>query len=217
MGLDLRCSVLLGTAIALTVGMQSFALAQISSATTSVRTKPANGSTKRTAGAEAAYVWERFLKLAAEPNAIVTIGELESAFGTKATHDGDFYRIHDFVALKPDSDRVAQSAYPNRFTSLVSLDFPGSLMGETCIRRNQALDDLKTVGWNVHSHSPGQSPQGDIREALPSDSPYGSYTLIKGDQGVIRLAYSESTGCATKLIMYADKVEFDRVSLAPGA
>jgi len=153
--------------------------------------------------------WQSFLKLAVRPNAIVTVEDLESAFGQKASHQGDYYRIQDFVTLEPNNDRFARTAYPNRASNFISFDFlPG--LNETCISRGQVINDLQVAGWGLHAHSPG-SIRGDIKEVMPLDMPYGSYTFLKGDQGVLRLGYSEKTNCAMKVTIESDKLEFDRI------
>jgi len=213
MNLHRRYPMRVVTAIAVAVGLQAVAQAQVSAAATPTQVASGAGSAERATSPTAKDAWQRFLKLAANPNGIVTVDDLESAFGQKATHQSDYYRVHGFdVSLKLDSNRTARAAYPNRPTNFVSFDFPGSLISETCVSRGQALRDLQAVGWQVHSHSAGLPPQGDIQEPLPSDSPHGSYIFIKGDQGVIELGYSERTSCATTLTMESDKLIFDRVS-----
>jgi len=212
MSMDRRYPMILVTAIAVAVGLQSTALAQVGSAAVPAQTVSGAGSPELAAILGAKHVWQSFLKLASKPNAIVTVDDFESAFGQQVLHQGDYYRMQGFVALRLNNDRFARAAYPNRSTNFVSFDFPGSSEAKTCISRSQAISDLKMTGWLVHFHSSGAPPQGDLKEALPPDSPYGSYTLIKGDQGVILLGYSERTSCATTLTMESDKLVFDRVS-----
>lgn len=161
--------------------------------------------------------WHDFLKLAAKPDAVVTLKEFEGAFGQKAVHRGDvsfydFYGIQGFVTLDLHGDRAARKAYPRRVSNLVTFDFLGALMTETCITRDQVLGDLQKVGWELRMDSPAKSIQGDIKEIYPADMPYGSYTLVKGTQGVLLFTYSSKTNCAKKVTMQSDKLEFDRVN-----
>lgn len=154
--------------------------------------------------------WQSFLKLAGKPNAIVTVKDLESAFGQKAVHQGDYYRIQGFVTLAINNDRFARKTYPDRPSNFVSFEFP-SESGETCITRSQVIRDLQMVGWVLHAHSQAGPIRGDIKEIMPSDMPYGSYTFMKGDQGVFLLGYSEKTNCAMKVTMESDRIEFERI------
>lgn len=161
--------------------------------------------------------WQSFLKLAAKPNAIVTDKDLESAFEQKAVHQEqagsyNFYRIQDIVTLDSNGDRFARARYPNRTSNFISFHFFDGRNAETCITRYRAISDLQRAGWVLRIHSPAVSIQGDIREVMPPDMGYASYTFIKGDQGIAILGYLEKTNCAVKLTMESDKLEFDRIT-----
>ena len=200
-------------AIFVAIGLQSIALAQVESAASPQHVDSGSGHAVRVADPAARHDWQSFLKLAAKPNAIVTVNDLENAFGRKTDDQGDYHRIQGvLITLMVNSDRFARAVYPNRPTNFVSFDFTGSAIAETCIRRDQVISNLLAAGWLLHAHSSGESPQGDIREVPPSDSPFGSHILLKGDQGVIHLGYSEKSNCATTLTMESDKLTFDRLS-----
>jgi len=203
----------LGAAIVVALGLQSIAVAQVGSAASPQQMDSGVAQAARAVNPIVRQAWQSFLKLAAKPNAIVTVDDLESAFGQKAVDQGDYYRIQGLpITLLVNDDRVTRAAYPNRSARLVSFDFSGSVVAGTCIRRDQVISNLLATGWMLHSHSPGEPSQGDAREVAPPDSPYGSYILLKGDQGVIRLGYSERSNCATTLTMESDKLMFDRLS-----
>lgn len=208
-----RGTALLVIAIFAAIGSQSIALAQVESAASSQQVKSGVGQAGLTAIPAALHAWQGFLKLAAKPDAVVTVDDLEGAFGKRAVDQGDYHRIPGIpIALLVNHDRVNRADHQNRSTVFVSFDFIDSLMIDRCIRSAQAISDLLAIGWTLHSHTPGEPPQGDIREAPPSDSPYGSYLLLKGDQGIIHLGYSERTSCATTLTMASDGLDLDRLS-----
>ncbi|WP_266171401.1 hypothetical protein [Dyella subtropica] len=153
--------------------------------------------------------WEGFLKLAAKPNAVVTVKDLEDAFGQKAVYlkkNGlyDSYSIKDFVTLLPSEDRFAKERYPERASNYVSFGFLGR-HNKMCITRDQVISDLLNFGWILHAHSPAE---GDLTEDMPDDMKVGSDIFLKADQGVLRLIYS-ITNCATTAIMQSNKLAFD--------
>lgn len=208
-----RCSKLMATAIIVAIGSPSIALAQVESAASPQQVDLGAGHAERATNPAAQRAWQSFLKLAAKPNAVVTVDDLEGAFGQKAVDQGGYYRIQGVpITLLVNDDRVARVAYASRTANFVYFDFPGSVVAESCIRRDQAISDLLATGWALHSPALAEPSQGDIREAAPPDSPYSSDILLKGDQGVIRLGYSEKSNCATTLTMASDKLMFDRLS-----
>jgi hypothetical protein len=161
--------------------------------------------------------WQSFLKLASKPNAIVTVNDLESAFGQKALHREqvgfyNYYRIQDVVTLTPISDQVLQPDHLSRMSSLIVFDFLAGHDPETCIASGQVIRDLQRAGWVLKTHTPGAAAQGDVKEIMPSDAPYGSYSFVKGDQGVLSFGYSEKTTCATSLRMESNKLKFDQIN-----
>ena len=162
--------------------------------------------------------WQIFLKVIDNPDAVVTVEELENAFGQKAVYKewsvGDQkaqeYRIPYAVTFNPDDDRFARARYPNRPTYRVSFGFSGEQNFETCIKSDRVLSDLKEAGWVLRIHEPAIG--GNVTEVMPPGAPYGSYHFTKGEQGVIYYIYSEPTACAGSVIMESDKLEFDRFS-----
>ncbi|WP_266171400.1 hypothetical protein [Dyella subtropica] len=171
--------------------------------------------------------WQSFLKLAAKPNAVVTVEDLEGAFQEKSVHRKnpgfpDSYKIQNFVEIAFGSNRLGLTLhYPERGSNFTFYEFlpprPNDnpwIDTKPCIAHEQAMRDLQRAGWVLHTHSPGEPIHGDIREQIPPGMPLGWYTLIKGDQGVLTLVYSEPTHCADRIIMQSDKFEFNRVTRA---
>jgi hypothetical protein len=155
--------------------------------------------------------WKSFLKLAAKPNGIVTVKDLEGAFGQKAVYQKkvglyDSYSIKDFITLFTNDDQFAKKQHPELTFNEVSFRFLGKYQ-ETCITRDQAISDLQKFGWALRAHSP---VEGNFREMMPADMKVGSDMLTKGDQGVLRLIFS-ITNCATTIVMQSNKLAFDKV------
>jgi hypothetical protein len=202
--------------MALVVAGQSIAQGQKESV---VIQKPANTTAAAPEDAQALSDqrhWQSLLKLAAKPDAVVTVKDLEDTYQQKAVHREqvgffNYYSIKDFVTLFPDGDKFSRKRYPNRASVFISFYFFSGNNAKTCVTHTQAVHDLQEVGWRLHSHSPGKPIQGNIKEAIFSSATNASDTFLKDDQGIIIISYPESTGCIGSLRMEADKLEFDRI------
>jgi hypothetical protein len=217
MKLDRRYLNLTIVGIAIAVAWNSMARAQNGSAIASASASTVSAITIDPSAVSDQRNWQSFQKLAVKPNAIVTVRDLENAFGQKATHQEkagfyNFYSIRNIVMLDSNGDQLARARYPSRASNFVFFHFFDSRNAETCITRDQAISELQKAGWVLRIHTLPAPIQGDIREVMPPDMGYATYTFTKGDEGVAILGYLEKTNCAGKLTMEADKLEFDRVT-----
>ncbi|RUL67103.1 hypothetical protein EKH79_00410 [Dyella dinghuensis] len=159
-------------------------------------------------------IWRGFLKLALQANGTVTVRDFESAFGKRPLYHGgkgrfSYYSIENFATLNPDI-QDAQATHHEQQSSFITVDLSHSLNRAACISSDTALNDLRSAGWILRNHFPKGPEVMDVREVMPPDAPYGTYTLTKGDRGSLTLGYSLRTNCAGKVTMESSKTAFDQ-------
>lgn len=154
--------------------------------------------------------WENFLKLANKPNGLVTLQEVEAAFGEKLANHNTyiFYKLGTFLTYQAGGFPLYRAKYPKRNTSSVSLFFQDQNT-KTCLTPSKIADDLRHAGWkfgNSLAAFPGSGPprgchNGLCPTPLPSVPPTDYFK--KGDQGILFVAYP--TKCPGQVSMQTDR------------
>lgn len=180
-------------------------------------TAPASASTAERASegglvAEDRRHWEDFLKLADKPNGLVTLQDVEVAFGEKLICGkpsyANFYELGAFLRYQEGVFPLYRAKYPDRKTSSVTLLLKNQNT-KTCLTRHKITNDLQNAGWkfgNQLAGSPGSGPPRGCHNSLcPTPLPRVPPTdyFKKGDQGILYVAYP--TKCPGEVSMQTDR------------
>ena len=180
-------------------------------------TAPASASTAERASegglaAEDRRHWEDFLKLADKPNGLVTLQDVEVAFGEKLIYGkpsyANFYELGTFLRYQEGVFPLYRAKHPKRKTSSVTL-FLQDQNTKTCMTPSKIAGDLQHAGWkfgNSLAAFPGSGPprgchNGLCPTPLPSVPPTDYFK--KGDQGILFVAYP--TKCPGQVSMQTDR------------
>jgi hypothetical protein len=150
--------------------------------------------------------WQNFLKLAAKPNAVVTLEDIKKSFNESmvSTTMSGSYEIPNVLKYHASVPERLHELFPDRKQVHVDLYFHDK-NPRTCLTKESLVSDLKGAGWKPLFTRP-EIIQPGLDGGPPVHYPPET-VFLKGDQGVFSIAYTSN--CPESVSMDANKLYFD--------
>ncbi|WP_266171402.1 hypothetical protein [Dyella subtropica] len=150
--------------------------------------------------------WQSFLKLAARPNAVVTLEDIKRSFRdeTVSTTSPGQYGMPNALAYVVSIPERLRELFPGRKQIHLDFYFHDKDL-RTCLTKEELVSDLNRAQWRQLFAHP-EFVQPGVDGGPPINYP-AQTIFLKGDQGVISIAYAG--GCPESASLDANKIYFD--------
>ncbi|RUL73703.1 hypothetical protein [Dyella choica] len=205
----IRCRNSIIAALAVAVVGQSIVQAQSASPDTLISANAATDVSRDSSALADKRSWQSFLKLAGQPNAVVTLEDIKRSFHGRivpTTMTGR-YEIPGVLLYFVYVPERLHELFPDRKQMHVEVHFHDK-DSHTCLTKEEMLGDLNKAQWKLFTSIPASVQPGLDGGPLVHYPPQTIF--LKGDQGVLSIAYVD--GCPENASMEANKIYFDMLT-----
>lgn len=148
--------------------------------------------------------WHDFLKLAAKPNAFITLDDVEAAFGEKLIFMSGRYMLGESIMNSVIYSTQNRPQHHQSRTDDIQVKFMDKDR-RTCLPKSTITAGLRKTGWKFVTRVPGTPAQIRCSDLCMGGMPPRD-EFLKGDQGVASVSYVG--GCPTEVEVAADRERF---------